>query len=114
MASLKQINERYGAEIDSPSIESMVVHTVMDADIDWSIDTHQSIHEAYFLQRGWKNGLTLPRSLEAGISLALAERYRASNEVQKAREHIKEGRGKLSRTQGTSNAGGAILLLNDN
>ena len=88
MPNLEEIDERYGAEIECPSIESMLIHSLLGADIDWSVDTHRCMYDAYFSQRETKSGLTIPRSLEAGIALALAERYRAMTDVEKAREYI--------------------------
>ena len=89
MPNLKMIDEKYGTEIESPSIESMLTHLLLGAPFDWSIETHNCIHEAYFSQRERKSGLKIPRSLESGISLALAERYHAMRDVEKAREYIK-------------------------
>ena len=89
MSKLKDIREQYGSEIDKPSIESMLTHLLLGSAVDWSVVEHRRTHEAYFLQREDKTGLKMPRSLEAGISLALAERYRAEGDVENARELVK-------------------------
>ncbi len=88
MPNAGMIDERYGAELENPSIESMLTHLLLDSHIEWPIGTHICIHDTYFSQREKKLGLKVPRALEAAMSLSLAERYRAMGEVHKAREYI--------------------------
>lgn len=90
MPNAEMIDERYKSELESPSIESMVTHLLLGAHIDWPIETHRGIHEAYFSQREQKSGLKIPRSLEAGICLVLAERHRAMGDLEVARDCIRK------------------------
>ena len=76
MPNLATIEHKYGTEIDAPSIEAMFVHLVLQVRPDWSLDTYQRLYDAYFEQRKKKDGLMVPRTLEAGIALELAERFR--------------------------------------
>ena len=88
MSNLKPIEEQYGSEMATPSIEGLLVHLILGAIPDWPLIEHWDIHEMYFQQRERKTGLKVPCSLEAGISLALAERYRLDEDVENARKLI--------------------------
>ena len=76
---------QYAGELAKPSIEGMVVHLVLQIPPDWSISEYRRAYKAYFHQRNTKMGLRLPRTFEAGISLELAELYRAAGESGEAR-----------------------------
>ena len=86
MANLANIERRYREEITRPSVESMFVHLVLRVSPGWPLDTHRELYDSYFSQRGTKLGLRVPRTLEAGISLELAEQYRRSDDLENARE----------------------------
>ena len=89
MVGLKHVNQKYGPEIEKPSIEGMFTHLILCLPTGWSVVDHRCVHEAYFFQRERKTGLKAPQKLEAGISLALAERYRAEGDAENAWECIK-------------------------
>ena len=89
MPNLNSINKKYWAETASPSIEGMLTRLLLGVPVDWPIERHCRINDDYFAQRDKGTGLRMPRGLEAGISLALAERYRAKNEAERARECIR-------------------------
>ena len=86
MANLAEIEERYGAEIANPSIEGMLVHLILRTSPGWSLAEYQRIYDDYFRQRGTKRGLRIPRTLEAGIALELAEQYRLEGDIDRAQE----------------------------
>ena len=88
MSNLKKVEEQYGSEMATPSIEGMLVHLIMGTIPDWPLIAHQDIHQKYFQQRERKTGLKVTCSLEAGISLALAERFRLDEDVENARKLI--------------------------
>ena len=89
MAKLKTIERHYLQEIVEPSIESILVHLVLKILPEWPLREHRRIYELYFEQRERKSGLRVPRALEAGLSLQLAERYRLADDVESARELVK-------------------------
>ncbi len=86
MTDLAKIKERYGAEIAKPSIEGMLVHLIRRTSPGWSLAEYQRIYDDYFRQRGAKSGLRIPRTLEAGIALVLAEQYRLEGDIDRAQE----------------------------
>ena len=85
MANLANIERRYGEEITKPSIESMFVYLLLRVSPGWPLDTYREVYDSYFGQRGKKHGLRVPKTLEAGISLELAEQYRRSGDLENAR-----------------------------
>ncbi|MDE0527529.1 MAG: hypothetical protein OXH85_02390 [Truepera sp.] len=86
MANWAKIKGEYGAEIAKPSIEGMLVRLILRASPDWSLAEYQRIYDDYFRQRGTKRGLRIPRTLEAGIALELAEQYRLEGDIDRAQE----------------------------
>lgn len=88
MASLARIEDIYRAEIAAPCIEGVLVHLVLRSSPNWPLKESQRIYDDYFDQRGTKNGLRVPRTFEAGMSLELAEQYRLVGNIDKARELV--------------------------
>ena len=82
------ILERYGHELDDPSVEAMLTLLLLEHIPDWDLDEHQEVHDAYFREKHHRNGLRVPPALEAGLCLALAERYRLAGNVIQARDLI--------------------------
>jgi hypothetical protein len=74
-ASLQKMAER---ELDAPSSESLMVHTLFRQLPDWPMDQHRAALDNYRSRRGAKSGIRFPRLFEAAIALDLAERYRAA------------------------------------
>ena len=64
----------------------MLVHLVLRSVPEWSLEEHHRVHDDYFRDQGNKNGLKVSRTLESGLSLELAERYRAAGGVETARD----------------------------
>ena len=88
MPNLEAVERQYGAEISAPSIEAMFVHLVLRVRPDWPLGTNQGLYDKYFEQRGKKKELVVPRTLEAGIALELAEQFRLDGDLQSARDFI--------------------------
>jgi len=84
----QEIQERYGSEITTPSVEAIVVHLLLGTVPNWSLAEHRQLHDAYFRDKWKRNSLHLPPTLEAGMTLDLAERYRAKGGVNYARELV--------------------------
>ena len=89
MKNFNKIQRRYGKELDIPSVEAMLVYLVLGAIPDeWPLSDHEKVHDDYFRRQGKKNGLKVRRNLEAGLSLALAERYRTTGDAKRAHELV--------------------------
>ena len=78
----------YKEDIDGPNVESLLVHLVLDRIPEWATETHKELHDCYFSGRDRKGGLRVPRGLEAGLSLSLAERLRLEGRVKESRELV--------------------------
>ncbi len=70
--------------LESPSVESLVVHLILGIVPSWSLEDHKALLDLYFGQRNQKSGFRAPELFEAGIILVLAERYRTSGAFQEA------------------------------
>ena len=89
MKNFNKIQTRYGDELDIPSVEAMLVYLVLGVIPDeWPLSDHEQVHDDYFRRQGKKNGLKVRRNLEAGLSLALAERYRTTGDAKRAHELV--------------------------
>jgi hypothetical protein len=88
MPDFEKMGPELEKDISGPSIEGMVAHLVLDIAPEWKLPQHDAVHEKYFATRDRKNGLVAPRLVEAGLSLALAERYRSAGNAQRAKELI--------------------------
>ncbi|MGF3027974.1 hypothetical protein ACQVP2_34930 [Methylobacterium aquaticum] len=76
---------KYQTEVDGPSIESLILHLITNSRVDWELSIHNKIHDDYMRRRFKKNGIRISRSLETGLTLSLAERYRSSGEIEKTK-----------------------------
>ena len=88
MPNLAAVETKYLTEMETPSIEAMFVHLVVQVRPNWSLDTYQRLHDCYFEQRKNKDGLMVPRTFEAGIALELAERYRLEGDFNAAKASV--------------------------
>ena len=89
MENYEQVVERYGHELDDPSVESMLAFLLLGIVPEWSLAEHRQVHDDYFLQKNWKAGLRVSPTLEAGLCLTLAERYRRACDVEQAQVLIR-------------------------
>lgn len=78
----------YAADFDSPSIESLLLHTIFGKDTGWTVEQVEEVRNSYLEQRHWKKGLTFGLLLDAAITLSLAEMHRAAGNDMRAHELI--------------------------
>lgn len=88
MPNLEATWKRFGEELQTPSVESLLVHLVQQKMPHWPITEHQSVHDNYFGRRDRKNGLQVARTFEMRLTLMLAERCRAGGNQDAARRLI--------------------------
>ena len=85
MDNYDRIVERYGPELEDPSLESMLTFLLLGTVPNWTLARHRGIHDDYFRRKSRKNGLKVLPTLEAGLCLTLAERYRQAGDMVQAR-----------------------------
>ena len=88
MIGFDKVEKRYGSEIKRPSVEAMLVHLILETTPEWPLLEHQRIHDVYFRGQANAGGLKVSRTLEAGLTLDLAERYRALGDEGSARRLV--------------------------
>ena len=86
--NLPKIQKRYGLEIKDPSVEALLVHLVLGDRPKWTLEEHKKVHDNYFRNRDKKSGMKISRTLEAGLFLELAERYRIAGNMNRASELV--------------------------
>lgn len=89
MANYEDIVDQYGHELVDLSVESLLTFLLLGSDPEWTQAQRRDIHDAYFQQRGHRNGLRVRPILEAGLCLDLAERYRQEGDVAQALDLIR-------------------------
>lgn len=82
------VKERYGAAIESPSVEAMLANLVLGVVPEWTLTEYEAVHDDYFKKRDKASGMKVARTLEAGLSLELAERHRAAGNPKRAAEFV--------------------------
>ena len=88
LPNYRKMSQRYEGDLIEPSIEGMLVHMMRKDLPDWPLAEYQKIFQEYFQQRGRRNGVRLPRTLEAGMSLELAEQHRMAGQLEEARTFL--------------------------
>lgn len=83
-----QFFEKHREEAGQPSIESLVVATLLGGADNWSAETYEQCLDDYFSQRTRKSGFHAPRLFEAAMCLLLGEKYRQAGEHVKADQQI--------------------------
>jgi hypothetical protein len=68
--------ESHEEKLNTPNQECLIVLILLNSEVSWNIEVHQSIHDDYFKARPRPKGIHVPRVIEAALSLTLAERYR--------------------------------------
>ena len=79
---------QYSELLDWPSIEAMLLHLLLEAVPEWTLDEHRTVHDDYLRNQGKKNCLKIPRLFRSHLSLVLAERYRQAGDSEQARDLI--------------------------
>lgn len=88
MENFEKIQQRYALEFEGTSLESALIHLLTGITPTWDLDQHREVHDAHISGKGRPSSLKVPRLLEAGLTLQLAERYRSAGEVEAARSLI--------------------------
>jgi len=88
MDRLTSVTQTHWRELNDQSAETMISYLLLGAVPEWTIEEHQAVHDAYLQALGRRNCLKMPKNLTAGLSLALAERYRAGGDPDRAKSLI--------------------------
>ena len=88
MEALTNVTQRHRQELGEPSAETMILHLLLGTVPDWQIEDHHTAHDAYLRNQGKRGCLKMPKNLVAGLSLALAERYRLAGKPDRAKALI--------------------------
>ncbi len=88
LKNVEVVEKKYEKELENPSVEAMLLHLLLGTVPNWSLAKHQAVHDGYLRDQGKRNCLRVPPGLRAGLSLALAERYRESGNTECARNLI--------------------------
>ena len=88
MENFGKIQKRYASKFAGPSLESALIHLLTGITPTWDLGQHREVHDAHISGKGRPSSLKVPRLLETGLTLQLAERYRSSGEVEAARSLI--------------------------
>ena len=84
----RHIFRQYAPELEDPSIESMLLALLTGEQPGWTIDEHRKVHDDYFQGGERAKGTRMDARLEIGLTLELAERYRADGDADQARQFI--------------------------
>ena len=88
MVGADRVEDKFGAELARPSVESLLVHMMLGASPSWTLVEHDKIVDGYFQKRRSKRGVGLPRTFEAGLLLEIAERYRVEGNLRQTRDRV--------------------------
>lgn len=83
------VRARYTADLEDPTVEAMFFRLLSFSEPAWPLPEHERVHGEYFKRRNWKKELRMPKALEAGVSLVLAERFRVALNRAKAAELVR-------------------------
>ncbi len=84
LPDIDDLNAAYASDFKTPSPEALILNLLFDRTPDWRLDEHAKSIVAYQAQRHQKTGCRFPQVFEAGLSLQLAERYRAAGKADRA------------------------------
>ena len=85
MENFQSILKTYNTDLNVLSIEAMLMHALLGTLPKWSLSDHKDVHDDFLAQQAKPNCLRIPSDIKARLSLALAERYRASGSEETAR-----------------------------
>ena len=80
--------QQHSELLEGRSIEAMLLHLLLEAVPEWTLDEHRTMHDDYLCNQGRKNCLKIPRLFRSRLSLVLAERYRQAGDLAQARNLI--------------------------
>lgn len=84
LASAEAVEAKYARDFKQPSPEALILNLLFDQTPDWSLAEHRQAIESYDRKRSHKDGCHFPSLFEAGMVLALAERYRQAGQSDEA------------------------------
>lgn len=85
MEGCEKFLNTYKDYLKNPSIELLIAHTLIDVEVNWSIEQYRSLYDDYLRRRSKPNGIHPPRLVDAAISLKLAETYRSLGNIDEAK-----------------------------
>ena len=88
MEALTTVTQTHQRELRDQSAETMMSHLLLGTVPEWPIEEHQAVHDAYLRAQGKRSCLRVPKNLTAGLSLALADRYRVAGDPDRAKTLI--------------------------
>ena len=88
MDGISKVDKKYIEVIESPSPEAMLVNLLLNETPNWHLDEHEKVYREYLISYSKKSGLKVPPSLVAGCALEIAERHRASGNIERARKLV--------------------------
>ena len=80
--------EQHVASLNAPTVESLIVATLLGRLPDWPVIEHAKIVDKYFEDRVRPKGLRVGRRLEGAICLGVAERFRSDEMFEQARKFV--------------------------
>lgn len=86
----EQFLNKFGADFNAPSVESILLHTLFNDPPGWTLEQFEETRRAYFKQRYTKNGLEFGPVLEVAVTLFSAELHRREGHIDRARELVSE------------------------
>ena len=86
--TIGSVYEQYADDLNGPSIEGLLVHSINGTTPDWDEVDYDGILGSYYKQSRRKNGLRIPREFEAMMFLVAAEKFRRNGSLDKARATI--------------------------
>lgn len=82
---------KYGAVLDPPCVERLIVALIFGIPAGWTIEQHQAVFDTYFRRRNTENGIRVPTILEGGLCLMLVEAYRKAGLIEDAKRVMQIG-----------------------
>ena len=78
----------YEKDLTFPTIEVMLLELLIQRVPEWPLADHERALDSYLRGKRRNQGIRMDKLLEAGLTLELAERYRADGDTDKARSLI--------------------------
>lgn len=88
MPNFRAFIDRHHVAVTRPTPAALVAFTIVGETETWSLDVHRKALDEYFAKRANPKGLHAPRVFEAAMCLTLAERYRAVDRNDDARQMV--------------------------
>jgi len=83
-----QFFSRFAPLLETPSIESLLAHVILEEEISWTSDEVDAVLGVYFARPRNASGLSIPPILETALTLSAAEVLRRDSGTRRARELI--------------------------